>query len=109
MLRPGEFRLFVSAMPGYTRTLGFDIHVRDSLSSGFVRNNSTNYLLSIGANQVKSNFPHYGVSAVNENGSARFLGVTNQIPISMMVFGQSLTITQAENFDTAFSNYITAI
>lgn len=110
MIAPGQYRLFCDAVTSaYVPSLGIDIHCRDGASSGFLRNGGTNYTQTGLTNQSKGTLTNYGLSAINQNGSALFFGATNQIPISMSFFGQSLTTTQAGNFDTAFNTYITSL
>jgi hypothetical protein len=110
MIVPTLFRLFCDSVPlAYVASLGIDIHCRDGASSGFLRNGGTNYSQTGLINQSKGTLTNYGLSALNQNGSALFFGATNQIPISMSFFGQSLTTTQAASFDTSFNTYITSL
>jgi len=110
ILRPTSFRFFCNDVSlGFTPLLGIDIHVRNGANSGFVRNGSTNYTVSSLVNQNKNTLSNYGLTAINTNGSAQFFGLTNEIPISMSFFGQSLTTTQAASFDSSFNTYITSL
>ena len=110
MIAPSRFRLLCFNVDSvYTPNLGVDIHVRNNTTSGFVRNGGTITNVTGLSNQSKSSISNYGLTAINQNGAAQFFGATNQIPISMSFFGQSLTTTQAGNFDTAFNTYISSL
>jgi hypothetical protein len=110
MIFPRGFRLFCTSQDfNYVPALGIDIHSRDGSTTGFIRNDSVNVTFTGLTNLTKNSFTNYGLSGVNTNGSLQFFGPTNQIPISMSFLGQGLTTTQAEDFDTAFNNYITSL